>query len=218
MIQIQDLSKTFGNKTALRHINLTLEEGEIYGLMGENGAGKSTLFRCISGLNTYEGMVTMPSKYTIGYLPDIPFFYSCVKGVEYIEFCLKAKHIPIRKAMIDELNQSFQLPLNDFASEYSLGMKKRLSAMALILQQNDFYILDEPFNGLDLAGCLIMKKWLRSLRQTGKTALISSHIISSLTDICNHIAYIHAGEVVKDYTGMSATAIEKDIESNYMNI
>ena len=179
--------------------------------MGENGAGKSTLFRCLTQLESYKGKVERTSGESIGYLPDTPYFYPFIKGKEYIEFCIKARGQNITEEELDKANGSLQLPLDEYAINYSLGMRKRLALLTLMLQKSDIYILDEPFNGLDLFGSLTLKKWLRSLVEENKTVVISSHIISSLTDVCDTITYLHAGEVVETFYEMDPKLIEEKI-------
>lgn len=158
MIEIKNLSKSFGNNLVLDNINMSFDTGCVYGIMGENGAGKTTLFQCILNFIHYKGSVLFPDHTTIGYLPDTPFFYSFVTGREFLVFFIKSRNKNASVEEINELNKKFALPLDEYASSYSMGMKKKLYLMALILQKSDFYILDEPFNGLDLAGTIILKQ------------------------------------------------------------
>ena len=219
MVLIENLQKSYGHQTVLKNISLEIGGSGVYGFMGENGAGKSTLFRCLSGLESYDGRISFgEGRKTIGYFPDAPYYYSYVKGYEYIEFCLAAKGLYVTRAEIDKANQSFGLPLERFATRYSMGMQKRLILLTLTLQEYDVYILDEPFNGLDLAGTLLLKKWIRALSEQGKTILVSSHIISSLTDICQEIHYIHDGVILKTYCGKTAEYIEEDITKHIFNV
>lgn len=215
MIDIRHLNKRFSGKQVLNDINLTIGKGRVYGIMGENGAGKSTLFRCIMHLERYEGEIRIDDGLRIGYLDDTPFFYSFITGLEYIQFCLSARHKEVDKKSIEAINEKFALPLDHYASTYSLGMKKRLMLMALMLQNNDLVIMDEPFNGLDLEGTILLKQWIKNMRSEGRSAVISSHIISALTDTCDSISYIHQGKIVADYTGMSTDEIERDITAKY---
>ena len=218
MIEIKHLEKKYLGKAVLHDINCSFDKGQVYGFMGENGAGKSTLFRCLMRIEKFDGEINADAGISIGYLDDTPYFYSFVTGKEYIEFCLKAKQIPIDKDKIEELNTKLQLPLHRYASSYSLGMKKRLVLMALMLEDNDFNVMDEPFNGLDLAGTIILKQWIQQVKDGNKTIILSSHIISSLTDICDDIAYIHAGCIVNHYQHKSADEIEADITEKYLKL
>lgn len=211
MIEIKNLSKSFGNNLVLDNVSMSFDYGRVYGIMGENGAGKTTLFQCILNFIHYTGNALFPDHTTIGYLPDTPFFYSFVTGREFLVFFIKSrnKNAPVEE--INELNKNFALPLDEYASSYSMGMKKKLYLMALILQKSDFYILDEPFNGLDLAGSIILKKWIRILKSEGKTIFFSSHIISVMTDVCDKIYFLHEGKIKHIYDNQSASEIENDI-------
>ena len=209
MINVKNLTKKYGSQVCLDNVCLSLEKGAIYGMVGENGAGKSTLFRCLTNLENYDGEVEMPNGVSVGYLSDTPFYYTYVTGREYIEFCMKASGKVLDKAALEEINSHFRLPLDKYATRYSLGMKKRLAIMTLMLQEHDIVILDEPFNGLDIVGTLILKRWFKELKSKHKIVIFSSHIISSLTDISDEIFYIHAGKLMNSFKGnVSAEEIE----------
>lgn len=208
MVSISQLTKRYGSHVVLNGISLQLEQRRVYGIMGENGAGKSTLFRCIAGLERHEGTVALAPGTRIGYLPDVPYFYPMVTGREFIRFCLDASCISCTDADIEAKNELFLLPLDKFPSKYSLGMRKRLMLLVLMLQECDFYILDEPFSGLDLMGTLLLKRWIGECRQQGRTVLLSSHIVSSLTDLCDELSHIHHGQIVRTFHHGEATPTE----------
>ncbi len=211
MIYVRNLFKKYGSKIVLNNVNLSFEPSKLYGVMGENGAGKSTLFRCMTKQDSFDGDIEIPSEETIGYMPDTPYFYPMIKGTEYVKFCIKARGQSVTDTEIIKANELYQLPLDEYAVKYSLGMRKRLVMLTLMLQKSDIYILDEPFNGLDLFGTMMLKKWLLRLREENKTVIVSSHIISSLTDVCDSITYIHAGEVVETFEEMNSKLIEEKI-------
>jgi len=215
MIIIKNLHKNYGTQTVLNNLSLELEEEHIHGLIGENGAGKTTLFECLRNLQKFEGEIIIPPNLKIAYLPATLFFYSNLKGSEYLEFCLSARKEPVDKNKINRLNELFELPLSKYASTYSDGMKRKLALLALFIQQNDLYLLDEPFNGLDLSASILLKQLLSELEQQRKTVLISSHIISSLTDVCRKIHYLKNGIIMKSYIDCSADEIENDLIQNY---
>ena len=121
MIEVKNLTKKYGSQVCLDDVCLSLEEGRIYGMVGENGAGKSTLFRCLTNLEDYDGEVIMPSGLSVGYLSDTPFYYTYVTGREYIEFCMKASNRQLDKTALEEINSHFRLPLDKYATRYSLG-------------------------------------------------------------------------------------------------
>ena len=217
--------------TVIDNFSHTFHEGKVYGVMGENGAGKSTLFRCIAGIEQYDGTVIVSEDRQIGYMGDTPFYYSYVTGMEHIEFCLRAKGKDVGRDEIERLNDKFALPLGRYASRYSMGMKKRLMLLTIMLQDNDIIIMDEPFNGIDLAGTIILRQWLKEMKAKGKCVMqwlkemkakgkcviLSSHIVSAISDICDEITYIHKGKVVADFSGMSAESIEHYILEEFLS-
>ena len=142
MIKIEKLSKFYGEKQVLNTINLEFKKGKIYGIVGENGAGKTTLFRCISGLENYKGKIS--SDYTklknhLGLLLTEPYFFSKITGKEYIQLLANTRQTKLTN--IEDKN-IFDLPLNQYASTYSTGMKKKLALTAILLQENNVFILD----------------------------------------------------------------------------
>ena len=143
MIEIRNLTKKYRELTVIDNFCHSFDGGKVYGIMGENGAGKSTLFRCIAGIESYDGSVVVNENKQIGYMNDTPFYYSYVTGMEHIEFCLRAKGKTISRDEIEQLNEKFALPLQRYASRYSLGMKKRLMLLTLMLQDNDIVIMDD---------------------------------------------------------------------------
>ncbi|MCC8186198.1 MAG: ABC transporter ATP-binding protein [Bacteroides sp.] len=195
MLEIKDLCKKYDKLPVLRGITLNYLPGKIHGLVGENGAGKTTLFRCILSLETYGGTICHTEDIRVGYLSVAPFFYPLITGMEYIEFCLKARRLSPDKAALASLNGLFHLPLERYVDEYSSGMKKKLVLLTLLLQDNDMYLLDEPFNGMDLSGFIHLKQIIGQLREKGKTVIFSSHLLPSLTEICDCIHYLHTRDV-----------------------
>lgn len=187
MLETKNVTKSFGSKLVLRDVSLQFEAGYIYGIVGDNGAGKSTLFNCITQLYSYEGeiMSTYPSlKNAIAYLQAETYFFPKITGEEYLRFVLNARQIKS-----DDILQKniFELPLEEYADNYSTGMKKKLGLMAVLLMDSPVIILDEPFNGLDLHSCILVSEVLLALKKKEKIILISSHIFSTLSQICDQI-------------------------------
>jgi ABC-2 type transport system ATP-binding protein len=212
MIEIINLSKKYGTITALKNINIRFEEGRVYGIVGENGAGKTTLFRCIAGLEDYEGQIlsnTQPLKNQLGYLPTEPYYFSKITGKEYIKLLANAREKNIEK--IDEKN-IFALPLNQYASTLSTGMKKKLAITAILLQENKYFVLDEPFNGVDIQSNLIMIEIIHKLRELNKTVIISSHIFSTLSDTCDEIVALRQGEFIQSVKKEDFDRFEADMK------
>ncbi len=197
MIKIENLSKSYGSNQVLSNINLTFEKGKVYGIVGENGSGKTTLFKCITGIEKHTGIIVsdiQPLKDNIGYLQTEPFYFSKITGREYIQLLCNARNKKIEN--LDTKN-IFELPLNQYASTYSTGMKKKLALTAILLQENQYYIFDEPFNGVDIQSNIIILDILRALKEIGKTLIISSHIFSTLNDVCDEILVLKNGQFSK---------------------
>lgn len=197
MIELISLRKTFGKQVVLNNIHAKFNKGCVYGIVGENGAGKTTLFRCIASLETFDGEIIatqQPLKDSLGLLLTEPFFFARITGREYIRLLCQARNKTVKE--IDSQN-IFELPLDQYASTYSTGMKKKLALFAILMQKNDVYILDEPFNGVDIQSNILITGIIHRLKSLGKTVLISSHIFSTLRDTCDEILLLRNGEFVK---------------------
>jgi ABC-2 type transport system ATP-binding protein len=195
MITIDQVSISYGkDKKVIDSLNLTISEGTINGLVGLNGAGKTTLFNAIFGLKSLDaGKIEYQddklSKKVASYLVTEPFFYSNITGEEYLRLFRNA-HFDTAK-----WNQLFQLPLHQIIDDYSNGMKKKLAFLSILKQDKPIIILDEPFNGLDIEACRIVRSIILGLKEKGKTILLSSHIIETLTNLCDFIHYLEGGRI-----------------------
>ncbi|MEO9570605.1 MAG: ATP-binding cassette domain-containing protein [Polaribacter sp.] len=212
MIKIEKLSKFYGKKQVLNSIDLEFKKGKIYGIVGENGAGKTTLFRCVSGLENYKGNIT--SDYTklkdhLGLLLTEPFFFSKITGKEYIQLLANARQKELTN--IEDKN-IFDLPLKQYASTYSTGMKKKLALTAILLQENNVFILDEPFNGVDIQSNLIITEIIKKFKKLEKTVIISSHIFSTLAETCDEIYLMKNGEIVKKVKQADFNKLENEMK------
>lgn len=197
MLTIQNLHKSYGLNKVLKGINLEIHQGKVYGIVGENGAGKTTLFRCIVGFENYEGEITSelnPLKDSLGFLMTEPFFFSKITGREYIQLLCNARNVELLS--LDEKNV-FDLPLDHYVSTYSTGMKKKLSILAILLQDNQIFILDEPFNGVDIHSNIFIVEIIKKLKALDKTVIMSSHIFSTLSETCDEIYLLSGGIFVK---------------------
>jgi len=212
MIEIKSLSKKFGSHEVLKNINIQFDNGKVYGIVGENGAGKTTLFRCISDLEDYDGIIISnpnPIKNHLGLLLTEPFFFQKITGKEYIQLLINARNIHIDD--IDARN-IFDLPLNQYASTYSTGMKKKLALTAILLQANDYFILDEPFNGVDIKSNIIITELINKLKDMGKTVILSSHIFSTLSDTCDEIHLLSQGSFVRSVEKSDFSSLESEMK------
>lgn len=211
MIEIQQLSKSYGAKPVLRDVSLTLAKGRVYGIVGPNGAGKTTFFRCIAGLESHEGTITssfLPLKDHLGFLFTDPYFLSKMTGQEYLQLLCNARRLPATDLNAKNI---FDLPLNQYAETYSTGMKKKLALTGILLQNNDFYILDEPYNGVDIQSNMIITEIIHKLKSLQKTVLISSHIYSTLKDTCDEIHLLSDGEIIRKADKHDFESLEQEM-------
>lgn len=214
MIRIKNLSKQFGKKVVLNNLSIEFERGKIYGIIGENGAGKTTLFRCIAGLESFDGEIVSqisPLKDHLGYLTAEPFFFPMITGEEYIRLLCNARDKKLTEIGSDNI---FDLPLNQYVTTYSTGMRKKLALLAVLLQGNDIFILDEPFNGIDLNGSIILTEILHRLKELGKTVIISSHIFSTLSDTCDEIHVLRHGTITQKVAREEFYLLEKEMKNS----
>ena len=212
MIKIKELSKLFGNKEVLKNLSMEFSTGNVYGIVGENGAGKTTLFRCIAGLESYSGEIisdVKPLKNHLGLLLTEHFFFTMITGREYIRLLCNARG----KTNVDIDNKNiFDLPLDQYASTYSTGMKKKLAITAILLQENEYFILDEPFNGVDIQSNIILTEIILKLKELNKIVIISSHIFSTLSDTCDEIHLLRKGEQIKSVNKTGFKDLEQEMK------
>ena len=197
MIVVSSLGKSYGDNTILSNINLSFEKGKINGLVGENGAGKTTFFRCITGLEPHIGTVKYSDgilKNVTGFLPTNPYFLSKITGMEYLQLLCNARNIDV-----SDFNDKnvFDLPLKQYASTYSTGMKKKLALTAILLQKNEIFIFDEPFNGVDIQSNIVIKEVLMKLKELNKIIVLSSHIFETLNETCDYLHHLRGGEIIR---------------------
>jgi ABC-2 type transport system ATP-binding protein len=212
MIKMNDLSKVFGDKEVLKNVSMEFYKGNVYGIVGENGAGKTTLFRCIAGLESYSGEIisdVTPLKNHLGLLLTDPFFFSMITGREYIRLLCNARG----KTNLDiDSKNIFDLPLHQYASTYSTGMKKELAITAILLQENEYFILDEPFNGVDIQSNIILTEIILKLKELNKIVIISSHIFSTLSETCDEIHLLRKGEQIKSVQKSGFKSLEQEMK------
>ena len=214
MLEILHLRKAYGPHIVLHEVSLNLRPGTIHGLVGANGAGKTTLLHCLYGLeNDFTGTIRDTAGTALrehcGLLPYEPYFYSRLTGREYLEFCLQARGRPV--VDFTGWNKLLELPLDQYADEYSAGMRKKLALLALLVQQFNYLILDEPFNGLDLEANLLLKEILKRLRDRGTGILLTSHILGALTATCDEVSVLVGGRVQRHYAAAEFGTLEADL-------
>lgn len=213
MLTIENLTVSYNQKdNILQDLNLLLETGQIYGLVGINGSGKTTLLRAICGsIDTYQGSIQWNGQNItykdVAIVETSNYFYQYLTGGEYLQI-FQTYH---PKFDIAGMNQIFQLPLNQLVENYSTGMKKKLAFMAILSLDRPLLILDEPFNGLDIEGTFAFRKLIEMLKEKGKTIVITSHIFETLTTICDQIYYLSKRKIAKSYPRTAFDDLQKDI-------
>ena len=211
MIETKNLCKNFGALKAVTELNLTIEEGDIFGFIGPNGAGKTTTMRILvtlleptSGKAFINGLdVTKQGRKVrrqVGYMPDFMGVYDDLKVFEYLEFFAAAFGIEYkkRKSMVEGVLELTDLQAKKAAlvDTLSRGMQQRLGLARVLIHDPKVLILDEPASGLDPRARIEIRELLRELKRMGKTIMISSHILSELEEICDHIGIIEHGRMV----------------------
>ena len=211
IIETHNLTKKYGSQTSVSHLNIHVKKGRIYGLLGRNGAGKTTTMRMLLGLTApTSGEVTIFGKPfqgneknilpRIGCLIESPGFYPNLTGTENLKIFAELRGLRSPKYIKNAL-ELVNLPYRDkkLFSQYSLGMKQRLAIALAVMHNPELLILDEPINGLDPIGIAEVRDFIRELCDTsGKTILISSHILSEISLLADDVGIIDHGKLLEE--------------------
>lgn len=208
MISVTNLSQSFGNKTVLDHIDLTINKHEVCALVGRNGAGKSTFINSLLGLLPIkQGTISINGvqvtkknhewKKAIAYLPEKFMLYPMLTGIENMTFFAEAVSKRADQEKIEDLLKSVRLfeDRNIQIKKYSKGMLQRLGLAITLYQDSSILILDEPTSGIDPIGRKEILEVLKSLHD--KTILLSSHHLDEIKQVCTHVAYLNDGKMEK---------------------
>lgn len=211
MIEIYGLSKIYGEFRAVDHLNFSVQAGEMFGFLGPNGAGKTTTIRMLMGiLVPTSGTVNIAGldgmkerveiKRIVGYLPDSPIFYDYLRGREILQFVGEMHGQPAGQAKVNaaKLMEEFALAEagEDFAVNYSMGMKKKLGLACALIHKPKLLILDEPTNGLDPRAAKEVQQRLLKFVEDGGTVFLSTHLLDMAQRLCTRIGVINAGKTV----------------------
>lgn len=212
VLEVTNLSKSFGKRKILDNINLTIYEGDIIGLIGPNGAGKTTLIKTILRLYYYDkGSVKICGYDTkkqleqtlskVGSIIEKPDMYDQLTGRKNLKITELLNNIHDQK-YVEEMIEFVGLKtrINDKVKKYSLGMKQRLAIANALIKKPKLLILDEPTNGLDPKGIRELRQMLKTISQEqNMSILISSHILSEVENICDRVVIIDQGRLVKEF-------------------
>ena len=211
MISLENLTKKYGDFTALDGLSLEIPDGQLHGFVGPNGAGKTTTMRILatllkptSGTAKVDGTDVVKNgsgaRNLIGYMPDFFGVYDSLKCWEYLDFYGRCYNLSAgeRKSMTDRLLDLVQLgsKRDEYVESLSRGMKQRLCLARSLIHDPKLLILDEPASGMDPRARADMKSILRTLREIGKTVLISSHILPELSEMCDSLTILDHGHLV----------------------
>lgn len=211
LVEIDHVTKSFGEKVALKDLSFSVPAGQLCGLLGPNGAGKTTLFRLLMGiLKATDGKLLIDSldafddrvevKRLVGFLPDEPVFYSYLSGRETLELSASMHGLDVRATMdrIYPLMSRLRLAsdIDSYAEDFSRGMKKKLGLLLCLLHQPKLLILDEPTNGLDVESTHLFYDLMLEESQRGTTVLFSTHLMDQVAKLCSHAVIINDGKLV----------------------
>ena len=211
MIEFQGLSKVYGDFKAVKPLTLSVRRGEVFGFLGPNGAGKTTTIRMMMGiLVPSAGRVLIDGldchaepaevKRRVGYLPDTPIFYDYLRGREILQFVAEMHGYPRAEAAERGARLLAEFGLEeageDYAVNYSLGMKKRLGLACALIHDPAVLILDEPINGLDPRASRDVQERLLAAAARGVTIFVSTHLLDMAEKLCDRVGIIHHGQLV----------------------
>ena len=212
MLKIEHLTKKYGEKKAVDNLSLHIRPGEIYGFIGHNGAGKTTTLRSCCGILQYDSGEIMidgvsmktdalDCKRNIAYIPDNPDLYEFMTGIQYLNFVTDIFDVGVadRKYRIRHYADAFELTadLVQPISAYSHGMKQKLAIISALVHQPKLIIMDEPFVGLDPKASHLLKSIMRESCDHGSAIFFSTHVLEVAEKLCDKVAIIKAGKLVK---------------------
>ena len=206
MVEVKNLTKTFGGFTALKELNMTIPKGAVYGLVGPNGAGKSTLIRHIAGIYRPDsGEIAIDgeavwenpiAKAKLGYIPDDLFFFKSAT-IEDMRRYYRGLYPSFDDELFQRLGEKFDLPRKSPIRKFSKGMKKQAAFWLTVACRPELLVLDEPVDGLDpVMRRQIMGLILADVAEHGTTVLVSSHNLRELEDICDHVGILDKGQML----------------------
>ena len=213
MIEIKNVSKTYnGKKKVLKNVSFKIESGEIFAFIGHNGAGKTTMIKCIMGILDFgEGDILVDNKSIkeepleckriMAYVADNPDLYENMKAIDFINFICDMYEVSedIRRENTLKYAKMFEIEdkLNDDISSFSHGKKQKIALIAALAHNPKVLIMDEPFVGLDPKAVYDMKEIMRNMAKDGKTIFFSTHILDVAEKLCDRVAIIKDGTIVK---------------------
>lgn len=215
MLNIEHLTKVYGDKKAVDDLSLDIAPGEIYGFIGHNGAGKTTTIKSCCGILKFDsGEIridgvsmkekSLECKSKLAYIPDNPDLYDFMTGIQYLNFVADVFGVSAdeRQKKTHELAEAFEITDNlaEAISSYSHGMKQKLAIISALLHSPKLVIMDEPFVGLDPKASHLLKQLMREICDNGGAIFFSTHVLEVAEKLCDKIAIIKNGKLIKSGT------------------
>lgn len=215
MLNIENLTKTYGEKKAVDDLSIHIAPGEIYGFIGHNGAGKTTTLKACAGILQFDkGEITIDGvsmkkdpigcKKKMAYIPDNPELYDYMTGLQYLDFVADIYGVSIeeRKDKIHKYASAFELEkdLPAVISSYSHGMKQKLAIISAWIHSPKLIMMDEPFVGLDPKAAKLLKDMMREICDEGGAIFFSTHVLEVAEKLCDKVAIIKKGQLIRSGT------------------
>ncbi len=232
MLNIQHLTKLYGEKRAVDDLSLCIQPGEIYGFIGHNGAGKTTTLKSVAGILQFEegdiyidGVSIKESplecKAKLAYIPDNPDLYDFMTGIQYLNFVADIFSVSAeqRQERIRRYGDAFELTGNlaEPISAYSHGMKQKLAIISALIHEPRLMLMDEPFVGLDPKASHLLKGLMRELCDNGGAIFFSTHVLEVAEKLCDKVAIIKDGKLIKSGT-MEEVKGDESLESVFLEL
>lgn len=232
MLNIQNLTKSYGNHKAVDSLSMHIQPGEIHGFIGHNGAGKTTTLRCIAGILQFdEGEIKINGysvkkeplrcKKEIAYIPDNPDLYDFMTGIQYLNFIADIFKVEesVRTERIHKYTDLFEITgvLDDSIASYSHGMKQKLAVTAAWIHEPKLILMDEPFVGLDPKASHQLKGMMREFCDQGNSILFSTHVLEVAEKLCDRVAIIKDGHLIRCGT-MEEVKGDSSLESVFLEL
>ena len=232
MLVINNLTKRYGDKVAVDNLSLEINAGEIYGFIGHNGAGKTTTLKAVVGIHGFdEGEILVngisikdnpiEAKKQLAYIPDNPDLYDYMTGIQYLEFISNIFGITTedRKEKIEKYADMLEIKdsLNQDIATYSHGMKQKLAIIGALVHDPKLIIMDEPFVGLDPNASFQLKQVMKEMCEKGTSIFFSTHVLDTAEKLCNKVAIIKNGKLIKSGT-MDEVKGDESLEEAFLEL
>ncbi len=232
MIEIKNLTKVYGDKKAVDDLSLTIDAGEIYAFIGHNGAGKTTTLKSMTGILQFdEGDILfdgksikdapLECKRMFAYIPDNPDLYDFMTGIQYLNFIADIFEVSQsdRQERIHKYASAFEIESNlaELISSYSHGMKQKLAVISALVHKPKYMLMDEPFVGLDPKAAHILKEYMREVCNEGGAIFFSTHVLDVAERLCDRVAIIKEGKLIKSGT-MEEVKGDESLEEVFLEL